>query len=129
MIRIPYPLPTLAPEQSPDLHRDGWRYACEASAVGPMMPLAVEVAGETLLVCRDGDRIVVIDEMCPHKVKSMRFGVVFDGTIMCPHHQYRFDLGTGRANVRRCDPLRIFESRVEDGQVWVRAFDTESTPA
>jgi len=119
-IRIPLSTTALAPVEDAALQAEGWRYACEASTVGPMLPLAVEVAGEQMLICRNGEALVAVDELCPHKAESMRFGVVFDGSLMCPHHQYRFNLETGAANVRRCAPLRIFATRVVEGQVWVR---------
>jgi nitrite reductase/ring-hydroxylating ferredoxin subunit len=119
-MRIPFPSRTIHEAENTALHAAGWRYACEASAVGPMLPLAVEVAGERMLICRDDETVVAVDELCPHKAESMRFGVVFEGSLMCPHHQYRFNLKSGAANTRRCAPLRIFATQVVDGQVWVQ---------
>lgn len=92
----------------------------DESQVGPVMPRRVVVGARSVLLCRDGARIFAVDEICPHKQKSMAFGVVMDGKLTCPHHQYQFDLETGRCSQRRCEPIQSYPVAVIQGQLFVK---------
>lgn len=102
-----------------ELIEAGYQRACKLDEIGSPMPKRVEVEGRGVLLCREGEKIHAVDEICPHENKSMRFGVVFDGAITCPHHQYRFKLEDGRTR-RRCAPLQLYEARIHDEHVWVK---------
>lgn len=96
-----------------------WHDVAAADEVGEVMPLKVQVSGRSLLICRTHDGFYAVDEICPHKNESMQYGVIFDGTIICPHHQYGFDLQTGACNKRRCPPVDVYPCEARDGRVWV----------
>ncbi len=100
-------------EKSGDYER-----VCALEEVPEHMPLRVKYGGRGVLICRDGEEIFAVDEICPHENQSMKRGVVFNGEIICPHHQYRFQLDSGRCN-RRCAPVQIYQVKIEDGEVWV----------
>ncbi len=100
-------------------HLEGFERVCTVDEVPEQMPRRVKVDGRGVLVCRSGDEIFAVDEICPHKNRSMKWGVLFQGKIICPHHQYQFDLQTGRCN-QRCAPVQTYEVKIVDGQVWVR---------
>lgn len=95
---------------------DEFEPVCALDDVPEHMPRRVEFAGRGVLICRDGDDVYAVDEICPHENKSMKRGVLFDGEIICPHHQYRFELETGRCH-RRCAPVQTYRVEVVDGQV------------
>ena len=97
---------------------------CDVDEIPDLMPKRVEVGGRGILVCRTGSGIHAVDEICPHKKKSMRYGVVQRGEIVCPHHRYKFDLETGRCR-RRCAPVEVYETKVEEGTVYLKAPWTE----
>lgn len=101
------------------MESQGYVAVCAVDDVPSQMPYRAHLEGHKILVCRDGDAIYAVAEQCPHKNKSMRFGVIFDGQIICPHHQYRFDLDTGRCN-KRCAPVQTYEVALGDEKVWVR---------
>ena len=103
-----------------ELKEEGWQAVCDVGDVGNPMPVLVDVQGRGILICREGDRFFAVDEICPHENKSMKFGVVFDGAITCPHHQYRFKLDDGRCNRRRCAPVQTYPCKVAGDRVWVR---------
>lgn len=98
---------------------EGFERVCAVDEVPQHMPRKVEVNGRGVLVCRKNGELFAVDAICPHKNKSMERGVLFQGQIVCPHHQYRFDLETGRCN-RRCAPVQTYEVKVVDDEVWVR---------
>lgn len=101
--------------------RDEYTAVCGADEVPDLMPKRVVVDGRGILICRSGGELYAVDETCPHEKKSMRYGVVQRGEIVCPHHRYRFDLETGRCKRRRrCAPAEIYDVEVEDGTIFVR---------
>lgn len=102
-----------------DLSDQQYKRVCREDEVPDHLPYAVQVGGRSVLLCRHDGAICAVDELCPHKNRSMRFGLVFNGNLICPHHQYHFDLQTGRCN-QRCAPIHTYEVRVVDGEVWVR---------
>lgn len=73
-----------------------------------------------MLLCREGSQIFAVSELCPHKNESMAYGMVFGGSLTCPHHQYRFDLRTGAWNVRRCPPVDTWPVLLHNGRVHVQ---------
>ncbi len=107
----------MSPEPTPP---DGFTLACLTSEVPVVMPRKVMIAGRALLICRDQERFFAVDELCPHKNESMAYGVVMDGKLICPHHQYAFNLETGRCQVRRCAPVQTYETLELDGAIYVK---------
>ncbi|WP_158542504.1 Rieske (2Fe-2S) protein [Lujinxingia litoralis] len=103
-----------------ELEAQGFEEVCGLDQVGKVMPTRVNVAGRSVLLCWDGERVRAVDELCPHKNRSMAYGVIFDGKIICPHHQYAFDLETGRCD-HRAAPVNVYEVVVEEERVWVRS--------
>jgi nitrite reductase (NADH) small subunit len=99
----------------------GFRSVCRIQDIPRMMPRKVDLDGRSILLCRDRDEVFAVDEICPHKQLSMAYGVVFDGTITCPHHQYVFELGTGRCRRRRCAPVMTYPVELFDEVVFVQA--------
>lgn len=97
----------------------GYERVCSADEVGQPMPHRVEYNGRGVLICREGDELWAVDEICPHENQSMRFGVVFGGVITCPHHQYRFKLEDGSCN-KRCAPVQTYKLEVLEDDVWIR---------
>ncbi len=97
---------------------ENFERVCTLEEVPEHMPRRVQYKGRGVLICRDGDELFAVDEVCPHENESMKRGVIFDGEIICPHHQYRFDLKTGRCN-QRCAALQTYRLEVIDEEIWL----------
>jgi 3-phenylpropionate/trans-cinnamate dioxygenase ferredoxin component len=94
----------------------------------------VEVDGHQFLVARIGDTYHVTDGRCPHLGGHLAQGVLDGVVVTCPRHHSQFDLTDGSC-LRWTDwtgavltvaelakhprPLRSYESKVEDGKVYV----------
>lgn len=101
---------------------EGYTRACDLDEIPSMMPRRVVIDEHGFLLCRDeDDAIFALDELCPHKAESMAMGLVHEGRLLCPHHQYQFDLETGRCvNQRRCVPVNTYPVIVRDGAVYLK---------
>ena len=78
----------------------------------------VELEGRRLLVCRDGENIRVMDEVCPHQDLSLEGARVRRGSLFCPHHGARFSLKDGRSLSPMTDcPLKFYPVAVSGDEV------------
>ena len=75
--------------------------------------------GELVLIWHDG-RPHAMANICVHQDRELVRGSILGGRIVCPGHQWAFDLDTGFCREReRTQP--VHETRIEDGIVYVRA--------
>jgi nitrite reductase (NADH) small subunit len=79
----------------------------------------VHVDGERqILVLAHEGALHAFDNICIHRQRELHRGVILNGKLVCPGHQWAFALGTGIESVReRCQPT--YEVRVIDGVVQV----------
>ncbi|MDP2400419.1 MAG: Rieske 2Fe-2S domain-containing protein [Actinomycetota bacterium] len=95
---------------------------------------SIEVDGHRLLVARVGLEAYVADALCPHLHARLDRGVLEGSVVTCPSHGSQFDLSDGRCVrwtefggviktvaelVRHPRPLRVYETIIEDGKVFV----------
>lgn len=71
-------------------------------------------AGERkLAVLRIGELIQVFDAHCPHRGADLsQANINGAGEIICPLHQYRFDLKTGDVRSGYCSALPVYRSEL-----------------
>lgn len=81
--------------------------------------LAVQVDGHTLALFAYGDNIYAVDNRCPHMGFPLDRGTVRDGVLTCHWHHARFDLASGGTFDQFADDMRVFPTRLQDGEVWV----------
>ncbi len=79
----------------------------------------IEIEGTPVAVFRTKDRVIALDDTCPHMGASLADGTLRDGTVQCSWHEWRYDLETGRCPVRPWAVVRIHRVRVEAGEVLV----------
>jgi nitrite reductase/ring-hydroxylating ferredoxin subunit len=99
----------------------GWVRAIPLAELdeGRMRP--VELAGEMLLLLRQGEGVRAFGALCPHKFTSLLDGTVADGRVRCPQHDASFDLATGAPWPGQpwAGWLPVYAARVADGFVEV----------
>ena len=80
----------------------------------------VKVEGLPVLLIKQFGQIYAIDNRCPH-MGCMFSGGTLDGpVIVCPCHDWRFDLKTGEYEEDPEIKLVSYECKVESGKIWVR---------
>jgi len=84
----------------------------------------LEVGERLVLLARHNGRITAMDDSCNRAGCLLSGGWLNQkkGAVVCPCHEYAFELGTGR-NVtfpRLCGDQGAFEVRIEGGRVMIR---------
>jgi len=81
----------------------------------------VEHDGRELAVFRlaSPDRVVVIDNACPHASGNLSGGEVEGNLVRCPRHHWEFDLDRGVCTNSEHARLRRYPAEVRNGVVWV----------
>jgi 3-phenylpropionate/trans-cinnamate dioxygenase ferredoxin component len=84
----------------------------------------LEVGERLVLLALQGGKISALDDSCVHAGCLLSGGWIEakKAAVVCPCHEYSFELATGR-NVtfpRLCDDQPAFEVRVENGRVMIR---------
>ena len=79
------------------------------------------IRGQTkLALFRTGDdRVFTLEDRCPHRNGPLSEGIVHDGCVTCPLHNWVISLETGRAQGADEGATRTFPTRVEAGTVLI----------
>lgn len=65
------------------------------------------------------DRVHALEDSCPHKNGPLSEGIVHDGCVTCPLHNWVISLETGAAQGADEGTTRVFAVRVEGGDVLI----------
>jgi len=84
--------------------------------------ISIPVGRRMIAVVRSGDSYFAIEDICTHDGAQLTGGAIEGTEIICPRHGARFCLRTGEAlSPPAYEPVRVFETKIEDGHLWVRA--------
>jgi nitrite reductase (NADH) small subunit len=72
------------------------------------------------------DRVLAIDDRCPHKGGPLSQGIVHGASVTCPLHNWVISLETGKAQGADVGCVRTISVKVEDGAVFIAALATET---
>lgn len=76
----------------------------------------IEVNGKQLCIINNENEIIATQSFCPHAGGHFSGGWCKNGQIICPIHQYGYDLKTGRGAEGQGDCIDIYPTEVrEDG--------------
>jgi len=114
------PLPT-APS------RDGFVAVAREQDIGPGEGRTVVARGEAVAVFQAASGWFAVDDACTHEDGPLGEGVLDGDTVLCPYHDWRYDLATGACHTDPSRPVGCFEVRVQDGFVWVGRRTSEGT--
>jgi nitrite reductase/ring-hydroxylating ferredoxin subunit/uncharacterized membrane protein len=113
-------LPTETVRVSGDPARE-WVPVGDAQGLHEGHTLRVEAGGTVMAVVRLGGEVYAFQEFCTHRFGPLSEGTFQGGQVMCPWHRSCFDVRTGKVTQGPAKvDLRVFEVRVEEGQILVR---------
>jgi nitrite reductase (NADH) small subunit len=107
--------PGAAPARSPE-----WVDVADVGDLRGRRTLAVNHGDLALCVLwyADEDRPVAFHDVCIHKQRSLSKGVILNNRLVCPGHQWAYELGTGYCRERdRHQPT--YRAEVVGGRVRV----------
>jgi nitrite reductase (NADH) small subunit len=95
-----------------------WVTVGDAEAVTKAKKVVVDAEGTEVLVLSHDGEFFALANRCIHRDRELVKGVVLNGKLVCPGHQWAFALDTGWESVKeQCQPT--FPVRVVDGVVEV----------
>lgn len=104
----------------------GWYAILDSAEVPHKKPLGVVRFGVPLVVWRDGfGKIVVMNDLCPHRSAKLSLGKVSDSVITCPYHGFQFAVdGTCQhvPETNKAAPnlqVKKYTVREDHGFIWV----------
>jgi nitrite reductase (NADH) small subunit len=78
------------------------------------------VVGEQVVVLFNIDgSFFVLDGVCPHQGGPLGEGELAGCIVTCPWHGWQFDVRTGQHQLSKSMVQPRFETKVENGMVWV----------
>lgn len=76
----------------------------------------ISVGSMTIAVFRTADdRVFALEDKCPHKNGPLSQGIVHDGCVTCPLHNWVISLETGLAQGADEGEVRSFALKVQEG--------------
>lgn len=105
--------------------RDRWYVIAESREVPGGRPVGMTRFGLPLVLWRDGGRVRIASDVCPHRGAAMHLGRVVEGRIACPFHGFEFDAEGACAHVPagcKVPPamrLEPYPAREAHGFVWM----------
>lgn len=102
--------------------KDGFWAAVPASTIQPNQLTPINLQGTPLLLTRYQGKWIAFSRYCPHASGDFYEGNLIRHKIVCPVHQYSFDLLTGHIlhppdeNYR----LKRYEVQEQEGMLWVK---------
>ena len=83
-----------------------------------MTPLEIH-GREVLLIVQSGE-FYALEDRCTHDNGILHDGELLPGAVKCGRHGAKFDLRTGRPTLPAVKKVRLYDTLVEDGEVFVR---------
>lgn len=79
----------------------------------------IVVRDRPVAVFRLGADVVAVGATCPHRGGALDEGEVDEGRVVCPLHEWAFDLRTGRMSGRPTVCVPTYRVQIEDGEIIV----------
>ena len=113
-------MPDTAPNTTMEEDPYHWHQAGRLSELDPQEPTQARVANKMIALCRDGDEVFAISDICSHEFAFLSDGIIEDGCVECPLHQGRFDFRSGKAVAAPAiDDIPTYPTRVDGDIIWV----------
>jgi nitrite reductase/ring-hydroxylating ferredoxin subunit len=96
--------------------------ACTVAELAEGCGKLVTINGKALALFRLGERVVALDAECPHEGGPLQEGTIEEGCVVCPWHNYKFALGTGRCDTDESLCAKTYPASLVGEEVWVEVI-------
>lgn len=82
--------------------------------------MCVEVGGKEVALFHIDGKVHAIKNLCPHQAAPLAEGRIEGNIVVCPWHEWRFDVVTGQSPVVPNARVRTYEVKVVGDEVFVK---------
>ena len=108
-------------------HEQEWHPVGTTADVAKRKRVVISIDDRQILVVAHEGAFYAFDNICIHRDRERSKGVILNGKLVCPGHQWAFALGTGWEAVKeQCQPT--YAVRVEGYDVLVRIAPDPAPP-
>ncbi|MGD0449871.1 MAG: Rieske (2Fe-2S) protein [Candidatus Bathyarchaeia archaeon] len=86
----------------------------------------VRVSGRSILLVKQGGQIFAVSNICPHEGCSLDKGILYEYTVMCPCHGWKFDVRNGQFVENKLTTLATYRCKIENGKIYVEVANGRS---
>ena len=107
-----------------------WVTVLREAELPPDAPVTIRVNERDLALvrCEQGGTPHVVDNRCPHRGGQLGDGSVRGDDIVCPLHNYDFDLHTGISRYDPAESIPVYPARTHEGAIQVDADAVPGLP-
>ncbi len=111
---------------------------CRVDAIEEGSMFLINIDKKEIVIGKHNGRIVAFDAYCPHRYAYLHRGYFKDNNVVCPLHNFEYDLDTGKLvkidekyedqneEWKRSGDLRLYKTIIKDGYVYLDPFSTDS---
>ena len=81
----------------------------------------IDLDGKAILVCRAGGKVHAVEGTCPHRGAQLAQGTLEGTAVVCPWHDWAFDVETGCGITNPTAPLKKYAVTVREGVVYMES--------
>lgn len=96
-----------------------WIKVATISDLPPGEGKTVDCHGTEIALFNDGGRFKAVENTCPHAGASLGEGTLKEGCVICPWHQWTFNLESGSSIRNISIKLKTYPTKIEGNHVFV----------
>ncbi len=105
-----------------------WVVVGTAADIAKRKKVVVEIDGRQVLMIAHEGQFFAFDNICMHRQRELSKGVILNGKIVCPGHQWAFALDTGWEAVKQeCQPTHPVRLTGDSVKVFVASISPATT--
>ena len=83
----------------------------------------IRIGEKKVCLAMHGQTFFCFEHLCPHQMHPLDEGKITEfGEIVCPLHEYRYNLKTGTEASQRCRDLKTFKVDINDEGVFINLY-------
>ena len=126
----PAPAPKPAAERAPlppEKDAQGYQAVLHVGELAQGHGRTVVVDGHGIALFHVNGSYYAIDDACTHEDAPLGEGEMEGPIVLCPYHDWRYDVTTGECLTDKTRPAGCFSTKVASGMVWVGRRTSEGT--
>ncbi len=98
----------------------GFIKAAESEQVKEKSGLGIKIEGHAIALFRSGGKVYAYRDSCPHQAAPISDGYVAEGYIVCPHHNWKFNVQNGAFINNEIIRLPSYPVKEENGSIYIK---------